>query len=109
MAMVREFREDVRGLAILVEGSSLGPVAALHGVSFAAPATRIAGFEVRPLPHTLHRRLERFFFAGLLLLYNAGGWRAVERHANRWPSEAWMSAGELRRRYGPAWIRHLTP
>ncbi|MGH7918810.1 MAG: YkoP family protein [Candidatus Dormibacteraceae bacterium] len=100
MRMMRLFREDLRALAALIEGGALGPVAALHGVSLAAPATRGAGFEVRALPRTLHRNLERFFFAGLLLLYNSGGWRSVERQADRWPAEAWMSAGELRRRYG---------
>jgi hypothetical protein len=99
LRMVRLLREDLHALARLVEGGALGPVAALHGTTFMAPAGPILGFEFRELAHTLHLRLDRFFMAGLVLLYNAGGWGSVEHHAARWPGEVWMSAGELRRRH----------
>jgi len=99
LGMVRLLREDLHALARLVEGGALGPVAALHGTTFMAPAAPILGFEFRRLPHTLHLRLDRFFMAGLVLLYNPGGWRSVEHHSSRWPGELWMSTGELRRRY----------
>lgn len=99
LGMLRLLREDLRGLAHLVEGGALGPVAALHGTTFMAPAAPILGFEFRELPRTIHLRLDRFFMAGLVLLYNPGGWDSVEHHSSRWPGELWMSAGELRRRY----------
>lgn len=100
LRLVRLMREDLRVLASLVDGGALGPVAALHGVTFMASAAPILGFEARDVPHNLHRRLDRYFMAGLVLLYNPAGWRSVEHHAARWPGEVWMSAGELRRRYG---------
>lgn len=99
LRLVRLLREDLRALARLVDGGALGPVAALHGVTFMAPAAPILGFQTREVPHNLHRRLDRYFMAGLVLLYNPDGWRSVEHHADRWPGEVWMSAGELRRRY----------
>lgn len=99
LRMVRLVREDLQALARLIEGGALGPVAALHGTSFMAPAAPILGFEYRELPRTFHLRLDRFFMAGLVLLYNRGGWSSVEQHASRWPGELWMSAGELRRGY----------
>ncbi len=99
LGMVRLLREDLHALAHLVEGGALGPVAGLHGVAFMASAGPVLGFEFRELSHTLYLRLDRFFMAGLVLLYNPGGWGSVARHTERWPGEVWMSAGELRRRY----------
>jgi hypothetical protein len=99
LRMVRLLRDDLGSLARLVEGGALGPVAALHGTTLMAPAGPVLGFEFHELLHTVHLRLDRFFMAGLVLLYNTRGWGAVEQHSARWPGELWMSAGELRRRY----------
>ena len=99
LRLVRLLREDLHALANLIEGGALGPVAALHGVTFMAPAAPILGFEARALSRTIHRRLDRYFMAGLVLLYNPRGWESVEHHAARWPGEVWMGAGDLRRRY----------
>lgn len=99
LQLVRLVRQDLRALTRLIEGGALGPVAALHGITFMAPAGPVLGFESGELPHTLHLRLDRFFMAGLVLLYNPGGWGSVAHHAPRWPGEIWMGAGDLRRRY----------
>lgn len=100
LRVVRVLREDLHALSGLVASGALGPVAALHGVTLMAAGAPILGFEIRSLPRSLHRRLDRYFMAGLVLLYNPAGWSSVEHHAARRPGELWMSAGELRRRYG---------
>jgi hypothetical protein len=87
-------------LRLLAEREAGGPPRALHGVTMFAAAGPRFGFEVRPLPRTRRAALERFFMAGLVMLYHPGGWDAVRRQARRWPGELWMSPAALRRRHG---------
>lgn len=100
LTIVRMLRQDLRRLAALVEQGDLGAVRALHGITFVAAASPILGFEQRTLPHSVYRRLERFFLAGLVLLYHPHGWDAVRHHRARWPGEVWMSTAALTWRYG---------
>lgn len=93
-------RDDLVELERLLSSGEIADVRALHGVTlFAAAGTRL-GFEVRSLPKTWRFALERFFLAGLVVLYHPAGWMAAARHAPRWPGEIWMSRATLTRRYG---------
>lgn len=93
-------RADLAALEKRLSSGGPGEIRALHGVTLFAPAGYRLGFEVGPLPRTWRLALERFFMAGLVILYNPAGWRAAGHHATRWPGELWMSRATLERRYG---------
>ena len=98
--LLAEMRKDLETLAAEIAGGRLGEVAALHGETlFAAGGPRL-GFEVRALPAGPYRSLQRFFLAGLVLLYHPSGWAAVAHQGTRRPGELWMSARALGARYG---------
>lgn len=98
--LIQLARADLASLEKQLSTGGLGEIKALHGVTLFAPAGVRLGFEVRALPRTWRFALERFFMAGLVILYNPAGWRAAGHHASRWPGELWMSRAKLRRRYG---------
>lgn len=89
--VVQNARVEMARLARLIDSGAVGPVIAVHAVSLDAPALRRLGFRVRALPDSIHTRLSRFFFVGLLAIYNPRGW-AGAAHARRrgWPAEAWI-------------------
>lgn len=98
--LLQQARADLVALQTTLS-SGLGiDFKALHGETLLAPAGTRLGFEVRPMPRTWRHALDRFFMAGLVVLYNPAGWRAASRHASRWPGEIWMSRSVLARRYG---------
>jgi hypothetical protein len=99
--LLRLGREDLGALQRLLSTGELGPVKALHGVTLFAAAGRRLGFDTRPLRRSRYRALQRFFMAGLVMLYHPAGWEAVQRQGDRWPSEVWMSLNALDARYGP--------
>lgn len=89
-------RRDLASLARLVTAGSLGPVAAVHGVSLVAPALARLGFDVTPLCRTPGIRLLHFYLVGLLAVYHPEGWKAASRARDgAWPAEAWMSVERL--------------
>jgi peptidoglycan-N-acetylglucosamine deacetylase len=92
-------RDDLAELERLLSSGAIANVKALHGLTLFAPAGMRLGFEVRSLPRTWRFALERFFLAGLVVLYHPAGWKAAARHAPRWPGEIWMSRATLARRY----------
>lgn len=99
--LLRLGREDLAALQRLLSTGELGPVKALHGVTLFAAAGRRLGFDTRPLRRSRYRALQRFFMAGLVMLYHPAGWEAVQRQGDRWPGEVWMSLNALDARYGP--------
>lgn len=72
----------------------------MHAVSLYALALRRLGFRVKALPDSIHTRLMRFFFVGLLALYHPRG-RAGPTQARKggWPAEAWIGTGAFLQRY----------
>jgi hypothetical protein len=98
--VVEDARVEMAWLARLIDSGALGPVVAVHAVSLYAPALRRLGFRVRALPDSIHTRLSRFFFVGLLAIYNPRGW-AGATHARRrgWPAEAWIGTEAFLERY----------
>lgn len=93
-------RGDLVELEKMLSSGTLGDVKALHGMTLFAPAGTRLGFEVHTLPRIWRFRLERFFMAGLVMLYNPAGWGAAVRQADRWPGEIWMGRATLTHRYG---------
>jgi hypothetical protein len=98
--LLQQARGDLAALDKLLSSGALGEVKALHGLTLFAPAGARVGFEARPLPRTWRFALDRFFMAGLVMLYNPSGWRAAAHQAARWPGEVWMSRATLTHRYG---------
>jgi YkoP domain len=99
----RAAREDLHCLAhwIAQPGFDVN-VQAFFGVTLIAMAAARLGFNVRALPHTLRRRLDRMFMTGLLVLYTPGGLSRVDKGTTvrSYPQEVWLSRRELLRRYG---------
>ncbi len=102
-------REDLKSLGNWIVQDPLGrQIEAFYGSTILASAARRLGFTVREKPVTLHRRLEKFFFKGLLLLYNQEGLVRIQHGstAYTYPADIWLSRRELLRLYhgrkGPA-------
>lgn len=96
-------RADLRSLAASAKRCENGPApCALYGVSILTRAARRLGFEIRPQRVTARGRLERIFFAGLLILYTEQGVDRMSygRTPVSYPQEAWISRGKLIRLYG---------
>jgi len=98
--------QDARGerapLPRLIRSGHHGRIDGVHAVSLYAPALRRLGFRSRPLRDSIHTRLTRFFFVGLLAIYHPLGWAGAQVAMQRgWPSEAWIGAAEFERIYSP--------
>ena len=95
--------EDLATLAARVIGmpGEERPVA-LTGVTLLAALTRRVGFELRDRPQTPWTGLEDWYLRTLLRRWAPGGAARLARgHGPLRAREAWMSADELLRRYGP--------
>ena len=93
-ALLQLIRDDL----VALSGEQLGPAKALHGFTMYAAAAPRLGFEVRRPRRSPYQALERFFMAGLVVLYHPTGWDALRGYGVRWPAEVWMSASALERR-----------
>jgi hypothetical protein len=91
---------DFAALAQMVADARLGPVRGLYTATlFSIPGRRV-GFEVHPVPHTLAWSLRRYFFIGMIPIYQRDGWKQFDRmRRNRWPAELWMSTRTLQQRH----------
>jgi len=101
-------RQDLRTLSNWLEQDELGGrIEALYACTILAAAASRLGFTIYQRPMTLRGRLEKFFFKGLLLLYNQEGLRRIQ-HGNTPdtdPADIWLSRRELLRRYGDGQTR----
>lgn len=92
-------REDMGSLATWEQIANLK---AVYGITLLSRAAPRLGFTLRQRPRNLAAWFDRFFMTGLLVLYHT---RGLERLAQGttyggYPQEAWISLGELIRRYG---------
>jgi hypothetical protein len=94
---VATMREDVVQLREMVASGVVKTPVALHGESLFMPSPELFGvdYEVTPLPRNWQTAFKRFFFAGLVMLYDRRGWPAVARNAQRWPGELWISGSSF--------------
>jgi hypothetical protein len=95
-------REDLKSLSNWIMQDAIGhQIKALYGSTILSKAASRLGFVVREQPVTLALRMEKFFFKGLLVLYNQEGLVRIlrGRTADRYPANAWMSRSEFLRRY----------
>jgi peptidoglycan-N-acetylglucosamine deacetylase len=95
-------REDLKSLSKWIEqDASAGQIEALYAFTILTKAAERVGFAVRQKPATLRLRLEKFFFKGLLLLYNHEGLARIQHGstAGTDPADVWLSRRELLRLY----------
>lgn len=95
-------RQDLTSLSNWILQDRRGrQIEAFYARTILTRAASRLGFTVREKPITLRRRLEKFFFKGLLLLYNQEGLARIQHGgtANTYPADAWISRRELLRRY----------
>ena len=95
-------REDLKSLSNWIVQDRLGrQIEAFYGCTILTTAAYRLGFTVREKPVTLRQRLEKFFFKGLLLLYNQEGLARVQHGstADTYPADVWLSRRELLRLY----------
>jgi hypothetical protein len=76
-------------------------IEALYGSTILTTAAQRLGFTVRQKPINARQRLEKFFFKGLLLLYNQEGLVRIQHGgtADIYPADIWLSRRELLRLY----------
>jgi hypothetical protein len=95
-------REDLKSLSNWIVQDRLGrQIEALYGRTILTTAACRLGFTIQEKPVTLRQRLEKFFFKGLLLLYNQEGLARI-RHGSTtdtYPVDIWLSRRELLRLY----------
>ncbi len=96
-ALAPRINADLDALGELVVAGSLGPVAALRGITVLAGMAARFGFEVRPLPHNLRWSLIHMLGGLVLASYQPDKRRSLEQGLP-WPGEIWMSAAALRTR-----------
>jgi hypothetical protein len=96
-ALAPRINADLDALGELVVAGSLGPVAALRGITVLAGMAARFGFEVRPLPHNLRWSLIHMLGGLVLASYQPDKRRSLEQGLP-WPGEIWMSATALRTR-----------
>jgi peptidoglycan-N-acetylglucosamine deacetylase len=95
--LVDMVRRDLDVLSEEVASGRLGEVKAVRGVTVLARAATRAGFEIRPLPHTLRWALIRQVLALVVAAYHPHGIRELDRGLP-WPGEVWMSSQTLQAR-----------
>jgi hypothetical protein len=96
-------RAELEGLASRLTGMRPeGRPAALGGVTLLTALSRRLGFEVAARPRTPRTRLEDWYLRSLLARWAPAGRRRLARgHGGLRTAAAWISTGELLRRYGP--------
>src|SRR5262245_35695046 len=85
-------REDIKSLSNWIVQDAMGrQIKALYGRTILGKAAYRLGFVVREQPIRLALRMERFFFKGLLVLYNQEGLVRIlrGRTADHYPANAW--------------------
>jgi len=95
-------REDLKSLSNWIVQNRLGRrIEAFYGCTILTTAACRLGFTLQQRPLTLRRRLEKFFFKGLLLLYNQEGLARIQHGstADTYPADVWLSRRELLRLY----------
>jgi hypothetical protein len=95
-------REDLKSLSRWILHDRLGgEIEAFYACTILTKAADRLGFVVRAKPVTLRRRLEKFFFKGLLLVYNQEGLARIQHGStgHTYPADVWLSRRELLRRY----------
>jgi hypothetical protein len=95
-------REDLKSLSNWIEQDRVaGQIQALYACTILTRAADRLGFTVLQKPATLRLRLERFFFKGLLLLYNQEGLARIQHGSTTetYPGDVWLSRRELLRVY----------
>lgn len=102
-AIVPMFRDDLRALARWIESGGIPqPIKAIRGVTVLGRGAVRVGFTMLPRDGELMARLDRLFLDGLLIIYTpeGGGRLTAGRTAGADSQVAWMSTGEILRRYG---------
>jgi hypothetical protein len=95
-------RHDLKKLCDWIQQDPVAQqVSALYACTILDKAADRLGFTVRPKPVNLRRRLEKFFFKGLLLLYSQEGLGRLEHGSTiqSYPSDVWLSRDEFLRLY----------
>lgn len=95
-------RQDLKTIcAWIQQDPRAGRIEALYACTILNRAGDRLGFTVRPKPVTLRRRLEKFFFKGLLLLYSQEGLGRIQHGSttDAYPTDIWMSRRTLLRLY----------
>ena len=96
------FREDLKSLGNWTQHDGIGcQIEAFYACTILTRLANRLGFTVLEKPATLRRRLEKFFFKGLLLLYNQEGLARIQHGctADTYPADVWLSRRELLRLY----------
>jgi hypothetical protein len=96
------FRKDLKSLSNWILQERLGrQIEAIYARTILTRVAYRLGFTVREEPVTVLRRLEKFFFKGLLLLYNQEGLARIQHGntADTYPADVWLSRRELLRLY----------
>jgi hypothetical protein len=95
-------REDLKSLSTWIEQNATGRrIEAFYARTILTSAAYRLGFTVCEKPITLSLRMERFFFKGLLLLYNQKGLARIQHGStgNSYPADVWISRSEFLRLY----------
>ncbi len=95
-------RHDLKRLSDWIQEDPVARrISALYACTILDKAADRLGFTVRPKPITLRRRLEKFFFKGLLLLYSQEGLARIQHGSTiqTYPSDVWLSRNEFLRLY----------
>ena len=98
---ISAFREDLKSLGNWTQHDGIGcQIEAFYACTILTRVADRLGFTVLEKPATLRRRLEKFFFKGLLL-YNQEGLARIQHGctADTYPADVWLSRRELLRLY----------
>jgi hypothetical protein len=95
-------RQDLKSLSLWIQQDARArKIEAIYACTILNRAADRLGFTIRPKRVTLRRRIEKFFFKGLLLLYSQEGIGRIQHGSttDTYPVDIWMSRRELLRLY----------
>jgi YkoP-like protein len=95
-------RQDLKTLCVWTQQDPVArDIEAIYACTILDRAADRLGFTTWPTPVTLRRRLQKFFFKGLLLLYSGEGPARIQHGstADAYPTDVWLSRRELMRLY----------